>query len=82
MKFLLDECLPEALVVQLRVKGHDVIWARETYTGWDDRKLLATATRDGRIVVSADRDFGTLTLRQGEQAFGVVIVHFDKSLEP
>lgn len=54
------------------------MWARECYSGWSDESVLAAATRDGRVVVTEDRDFGTLTLRQRQPAVGIVIAHLDK----
>ena len=78
MLLLVDECLPERLVLELKARGHDVVWARESYAGWDDVSILTAATREERIVVTEDRDFGTLAIRQRQPAVGIVIAHFEK----
>ena len=75
MLFLVDECFPRRLVLALRRTGHDVVWAREICAGDDDVLVLARATREGRVVITEDRDFGDLTMRDQHPAVGIVIAH-------
>ena len=75
MLIMVDECLPNSLVLELRGRGHDVVWAREAYPGDDDEKILSVATAEGRILLTEDRDFGTLTVRQKRPTVGIVIAH-------
>jgi predicted nuclease of predicted toxin-antitoxin system len=75
MLFLIDECFPKRMVMALRQLGHDVVWAHEICPGRDDIGVLATATGEGRIVVTEDRDYGDLTMRDGHPAKGIVIAH-------
>ncbi len=77
MRFLVDECLPERLILALRAKGHDVVWASEICRSQPDEIVLKTATDDGRIVITEDRDFGNLTIRHGLPAVGIVIADID-----
>lgn len=74
MRFLVDECLFRQIVEQLNLAGYDTIWARDECHGFDDDKLLAKAVSEDRILVSEDRDFGTLTIRFRKPAIGIVIV--------
>ena len=74
MRFAVDECLFRFLVDALRNRGHDVVWVKETSPGLDDPSVLEVATADNRIVVTEDRDFGTLTVLQHQPAVGVVIL--------
>lgn len=75
MHILIDECFPKRMCLELRLLGHDVAWAREICPGQSDVDVLALATREGRIVVTEDRDFGDLTMRDGKPSAGVVIAH-------
>lgn len=82
MKFPVDECLPEALVHRLSAMGHDVVWARECYTGWDDESLTATAIGDGRIIISQDRDFGHLVFKLLLRPPGIVLLYLERFAGP
>lgn len=75
MLLLVDECFPKSLVRALARRGHDVTWATLVCRSAIDEVVLAKATAEGRIVITEDRDFGTLIYRDGLDAVGVVIVH-------
>ena len=47
---------------------------RDEARGTDDTKVLAFATADNRLLITEDRDFGLLTIRNREAAIGVIIV--------
>lgn len=73
MRILADENMPVNVVEGLRDGGHDVEWAVESYRSEPDLNLLRIATRDSRTLVTFDRDFGRLLLRDGVSApYGVV----------
>jgi Domain of unknown function (DUF5615) len=72
---LVDECFPKSLVLELRQLGHDVTWASIVCRSEPDTGVLALATAEGRLVVTEDRDFGTLVVRDGLPTVGIVIVH-------
>lgn len=78
MRFLVDECFPARLVLVLRNNGHDVSWANEVCRSQPDEVVLAIATSEGRIVITEDKDFGNLTVRDGHPAVGVVISQVDR----
>jgi hypothetical protein len=56
VKLALDEHFPPEIARQLRLRGHDVVTARELVTGTDrsDAELLARATAERRAVVTED----------------------------
>ena len=84
MRFMVDECLFRQIVERLRDRGHDVVWAKQECPGLDDEALWARATAEQRLIVSEDRDFGELTVKDRKPAIGVVIVaagEFDSSLD-
>jgi hypothetical protein len=74
MRFLVDECLSRSLVNTLRQRGHDVRFMRDEARGTDDAKVLALATVDDRLLITEDRDFGLLTIRNREPAVGVIVI--------
>ncbi len=72
---LADENVDERVVVALRSRGYDVASIRERgQHGLDDASVLATATAEGRVVVTHDSDFGTLAVHRGEPFVGIVYV--------
>ena len=67
MKFLLDVCVASRVLHNTLVElGHDVLSARDGYASASDETLLALAYREGRVLVTEDKDFGELVfaLRQ------------------
>jgi hypothetical protein len=75
MLLLVDECFPKSLVGALQRRGHDVAWATLVCRSAIDELVLARATTEGRIVITEDRDFGTLVFRDSLPTIGIVIVH-------
>jgi len=64
LRFLADEDFPGAAVAMLRQRGHDVVWASEDYSSTMDTHLLEIARRDGRIILTLDKDFGDLAYQK------------------
>lgn len=63
MRLLADENIPGDAVDALRAAGHDVVWIHTDAPGSTDPDVLALAQREGRIVVTFDKDFGELAWR-------------------
>ncbi len=81
MRFLLDENLWQDAVEALRELGHDVAWVRVDAPALPDDDILTLAGLDGRILVSADKDFGDLVFGRGLRADnGVILLRFTGSL--
>lgn len=61
MKFLLDVCVASSILQKtLTDLGHDVLSARDGYATASDRTLLDLASREQRVLVTEDKDFGEL----------------------
>lgn len=66
------------LVRALRDQGHDVTWAGQVCRSQPDEAVLDLATREERIVITEDKDFGNLAIRDGRPALGIVISQVDR----
>ncbi len=80
MRILADENIAEQVVVRLRGADHDVRWVKETDRGEADPNLLELATREGRTLITYDKDFGDLVHRDRVPApYGVILfrIHSD-----
>lgn len=60
MKLPANENVPLASVHALRDMGHDVFSLPETSPGIPDEAALALAREQRRLIVTFDRDYGTL----------------------
>lgn len=61
MKLLIDESLQHALARVLNDAGHDAVHIVDLdMRGAPDEDVLSTAADDGRTLITADTDFGTL----------------------
>jgi predicted nuclease of predicted toxin-antitoxin system len=60
MRFLANENFPGAAVTALDAAGQDVVWVRTAAPGTTDPDVLAWAAREGRILLTFDKDFGEL----------------------
>lgn len=74
MRFLADECCHAAIVAALRAAGHDTTHIQEIDCGAPDEAVLARAAAEDRILVTEDKDFGELVVRQGASVPGLVLL--------
>jgi len=72
MRLLLDACVWGGARHDLEAAGHDVIWAGDWDTDPGDEEILASAHRDGRVLVTLDKDFGELAVVRGKPHGGIV----------
>ena len=78
MRIQADENIDSALIDWLRGQGHDVLSVRETARGASDHEVLDKAVQEDRVLLTADKDFGSLVYRQGSPAAGVILLRFRK----
>jgi predicted nuclease of predicted toxin-antitoxin system len=76
MNFLADESCAAPVIRGLREAGHDVLAIAEAAAGVSDEEVLERATRDQRVLITEDLDFGNLVFARGLPAAGVILVRF------
>lgn len=74
MKLLADEGVESQIVERLRDEGHDVGYVAELSPGITDDEVLGCANKEGRILVTVDKDFGELVFRMGRVSTGVLLL--------
>ena len=60
MRLLANENIPGVVATALAGAGHDVVWVRTANPGITDAEVLAWAAREGRVLLTFDKDFGEL----------------------
>ncbi|MEP0548785.1 MAG: DUF5615 family PIN-like protein [Rhodothermales bacterium] len=68
MRLLADENVPAVVVEALRQSGLDVVHITETAPGILDPQVLQQAGAEARLLITADRDFGTLIFGEWQDA--------------
>ncbi len=77
MKILLDTCVWGGARTNLEVAGHDVIWAGNWPEDPGDEEILARAHKEGRILVTLDKDFGEIAVVHKTKHSGILrLVNF------
>lgn len=72
MRILLDTCVWGKARAELESAGHDVIWSGDWPKDPGDEEILTIAHREGRVLVTLDKDFGELAVRRGMAHGGIV----------
>lgn len=77
MKFLADENFPLESYKALKEEGWDIESMLERKPGATDEEVLSLAFREGRIILTFDKDFGRLAILKRAQAKnGIVLLRF------
>ncbi len=81
MRILADENMPDPTIELLRRAGHDVHFVKETMPREADPDILTVATREYRLLVTQDKDFGDIVVKQNQPApYGVVLFRLHKDI--
>jgi len=74
MRFLVDECTGPSVARWLREQGHDALSVYERARGLDDASVMEWATREHRILITSDKEFGTRVVRERQASVGVLLL--------
>lgn len=77
MKFLVDVGVSKKVEKWLKEKGYDVKAVRDINPKAKDSEILHIAVREGRIVITMDKDFGELVYNSGEKHSGVLLLRLE-----
>jgi len=74
MNVMADESVDGLIVRRLRSDGHAVEAIAETSPSISDEEVLGRAAGSGRVLLTADKDFGELVYRLGRAHTGIVLL--------
>jgi predicted nuclease of predicted toxin-antitoxin system len=78
MQFIADENVSHRVIDRLRADGLDVTSIAGPFSGISDAEVLKVADAAGRILITEDRDFGELVVRQRLGVRGVILLELDR----
>jgi predicted nuclease of predicted toxin-antitoxin system len=83
VNFLVDQALSPMVAIELGPAGHDAVHVRDLgMQAASDEEIFDQAARDGRVVVSADTDFGTLLAIRKQTAPSVILFRHGSQHRP
>ncbi len=74
--FLADESCDFLIVRKLRSAEYDVLSVAESFPSASDQQVLEHAIKEGRILLTEDKDFGEWVFAHGEKIEGVILIRF------
>jgi predicted nuclease of predicted toxin-antitoxin system len=77
VRIVVDTCGGMGLVRWLRSDSHDVRSIEEEDRTLDDRSILQLAALDDRVLITNDKDFGSLVFVEGMPHRGVILLRLD-----
>lgn len=80
MRLLLDQNFDRRLLLPLRQAGHNVTVVSINYPpGIPDREVVVIAQREGCLLLTHDRDFGELIIREQLPHAGVIYLRLRRT---
>jgi len=75
MRFITDENIARAVIQMLRNLGHDVKDIVESgLTGLEDDDIIRMGLDEGRIIITHDKDFGSILSYPLKEHSGVILI--------
>lgn len=76
MKFLANENVPLSVCKRLRRRDIDIISMAEIEQGATDEEVMTVALKQGRAIVTFDKDFGELVFKSKASVPGIILLRF------
>ena len=77
MKLLLDSCVWGGAIREPEEAGYDTEWSGNWDKDPGDEEIMAYAYREGRVLITLDKDFGELAIVRGMLHHGIIrLVNF------
>jgi len=76
MKFLADENIPLRAVEKLRQSGVEITSIIEESPGLSDENVLRLSAERKTVLITFDKDLGSLVFKRREESFGVILLRF------
>jgi predicted nuclease of predicted toxin-antitoxin system len=80
MRFLADENIASQLVKALRAENWDIAWIAETAPSISDQAVIQIAKADRRILLTADIELASITLREPQSAVPTILLRMGNTL--
>lgn len=77
LKFLVDVGVGKNVEAWLRSQGFDAIALRDVDPRMSDQDAQELASKQGRIVITMDKDFGELVYRLQQKHVGILLLRMD-----
>ena len=74
MNFLVDECVGRHVFNWFKKNNHDVLFVKDEFEGACDDLVLEKARREGRVLITCDKDFGDMVFRDQKKHVGIVLL--------
>ncbi|MEW5803546.1 MAG: DUF5615 family PIN-like protein [bacterium] len=75
IRFLADENISPKVVAYLRERGADVLDIKELgWQGKTDHEILERAQAEKRVILTCDKDFGTLAVYGLKPHYGIIFI--------
>lgn len=74
LKFIIDVGVGKKVEDFLYKSGYDVLSAREINPSMSDIKIIGIASKDNRIIITMDKDFGELVYNSGLTHKGILLL--------
>ena len=78
MPFVADENVPQAIIDRLMADGFTVHSIIEASAGIPDEEVMRAAQQREFVLITSDRDFGELAIRNGLPVTGVILLELEK----
>lgn len=78
MKFLADENIGLEIVLKLRQQGFNIVGIVEKEKGISNTTVLLQAISEERILITTDKDFGTLVFQKKILPQGLILLRLKK----